>query len=113
MSRLRWHAWGCPQLVWPLLCSSPDNSVRSYIIDRWGQCGASAEILVERIEQSQRADEKRALLLALASIPETLLPIRDRELLLAHFDIFGQFEHAKDAGIHSGAALAAMPMEPH
>src|SRR5262249_10239063 len=65
---------GKDDVLWQLLKSGTDNSVRSYIISRWGSCGGEVGILVHHLtDSSSSADEFRAIVLALGSLPEGTL----------------------------------------
>ena len=90
-----------PEQVWPLLKHSPDPTVRSYLIHRFGPLGADATAIVKRLDEEPDVTIKRALILSLGEFTETQLPSAERLKLMEK--LVGLYETDNDGGLHAAA----------
>jgi formylglycine-generating enzyme required for sulfatase activity len=85
-----------------LLRHTPDPTVRSYLIDRLGPCGADAAALVALLNVDVEVSIRRASMLALGEFDEDGLPLREREKLIPALARW--YRDDPDPGIHGAAA---------
>jgi formylglycine-generating enzyme required for sulfatase activity len=90
-----------PAKVWPLLKHSPDPSVRSYLIHRFGPLGVDARALVKRLDEEPDVTIRRALLLSLGEFGEKELVRGDRAVLLPKLQ--ATYQNHADPGLHGAA----------
>jgi len=93
---------GDENALWTALHAGLDNSVRSYVIDRWAECGGQQGLLVDRLASKGLADdEARALLLALGTYTEDTLGQGEQHELVRRLDLVRQFRMHSDPGWHA------------
>ena len=89
---------GPPDKVWPLLKSSPDSRVRSYIIHWLSPLGVDPHTIIKRWEEESDVTVRRALILTLGEFTDTQFPIAQRQPLVEKLMVV--FENEPDAGLH-------------
>jgi serine/threonine protein kinase/formylglycine-generating enzyme required for sulfatase activity len=92
---------GNEQALWNALRASTDNSVRSYIIDRWAKCGGRSDLLVDRLLQPIPIDESRAIVLTLGNFTEQQINEKWRTQVVKRVDLPGRFRTDPDPGMHA------------
>jgi formylglycine-generating enzyme required for sulfatase activity len=95
---LRMHQ---PAKVWPLLKTSPDPTVRSYLIHRLGPLHADAATIVNQLESESDIGIRRALILSLGEYGEKGLSLENRQALLPRLEEL--YRTASDPGLHAAA----------
>jgi len=85
--------------VWPRLKHGPDPRLRSYLIDRFFQCGIPPAILSRRLQAEREVSVRRALLLALGSYADLGMSIEEVELPVDQLLV--SFRDEPDAGLHA------------
>jgi serine/threonine protein kinase/formylglycine-generating enzyme required for sulfatase activity len=84
------------------LRASADNSVRSYIVDRWGACGGSDELLVRCLADPRTTpDVVRALLWTLGSYPINQLTATRQQEIVRNLQLLEKFKVDPDPGVHA------------
>ncbi len=89
---------GADGLVWPLLRSSPDPQVRSFIIHGLSSRGVDAASIISRYHQEKDVTIKRALVLSLG---EFSLERADKDALIRTLEEV--YANDWDAGLHGAA----------
>jgi formylglycine-generating enzyme required for sulfatase activity len=87
-----------PAEVWPLLRSSPNPTVRSYLVERVGSRRVDPRVLVKRLEVEKDNGARRALIVALGAYTEKELPAAVRRPLVKK--LLAWYRDDTDAGIH-------------
>ncbi len=87
--------------VWPLLAHSPDPSVRSYLIHRFGPLQADPKAIVNRLNEEPDVSVRRALILSLGEFGEREFATEDRQALLPTLQHI--YQTAADPGLHESA----------
>jgi formylglycine-generating enzyme required for sulfatase activity len=95
-------ALGRTDLVWPLLRTSEDPRLRTYLIHRLAPLGADPRILKERLEKEEDISVRQALILALGEYTEGQLSLGERRQL-AEDTILKIYRSDSDPGMHSAA----------
>lgn len=90
--------------AWPLLRSSPDPRVRSWIIHRLHLTGASRSSIVDQLAREEDVSIRRALILCLGTFPT--VPSADVTEQISR-ELLDLYENDRDPGIH-GAAEAVL-----
>jgi formylglycine-generating enzyme required for sulfatase activity len=92
-----------PARVWPLLKHSPDPTVRSHLIHRYGPLRADAGVLVKRLDDEPNVTIRRALILSLGpeEFAEESWTPEAKELLLKKLREL--YRTASDPGLHAAA----------
>jgi serine/threonine protein kinase/formylglycine-generating enzyme required for sulfatase activity len=89
---------GSPENVWPLLKSSPDPRVRSYIIHWLGPLESDPNAIVKRWDEESDVTIRRALVLMLGEFTDTQLPVAQRQPLIEK--LLDVFVNEPDCGLH-------------
>src|SRR5262249_13541239 len=89
-------------LVWPLLRTSEDPRLRTYLIHRLAPLGADPQILRERLEREEDISVRAALILSLGQYTEGQLPLGERRRLVED-TILNIYRSHPDPGMHSAA----------
>ncbi|HKB03452.1 MAG TPA: protein kinase [Gemmataceae bacterium] len=97
-------ALGKPEEAWPLLVHTPDPTLRSYLIERLSTSGLTPDELRHRFDRESDVSARRALILAIGSMPGA----RTAERAAWLFDLY---EKHPDPGIHGAAAWALRQMD--
>lgn len=93
---------GQDEHVWPLLKHTPDPSLRSYLIHRFGPFAADPAALIAHLEAEQDVTIQRALLLSLGEFDDKQLPVPMRAPLTTKLQEVCR--SAADPGLHAAAA---------
>jgi serine/threonine protein kinase/formylglycine-generating enzyme required for sulfatase activity len=89
------------EAVWPLLKHSPNESARSFLIDRLAHLGADYAILTNQLEQESDPSVRQALTLALGEYDARKFSSTDRQKLAAK--LASLYTADPDSGVHSAA----------
>jgi hypothetical protein len=90
--------------VWPLLLSSPDPSLRSFIIHHLGKLETDPKMLASRLAVEPEVSIRRALIQSLGSLD--LLRIRSAERSRITEQVQQLYTNDPDPGLHSSASWA-------
>jgi formylglycine-generating enzyme required for sulfatase activity len=93
-----------PEAVWPLLKHAPNESVRSFVIDRLARLGADYRVLTSRLERESEPPVRQALILALGEYDVRKFSSTERQRLAAKLAALYQAD--ADSGVHSAAGWA-------
>jgi serine/threonine protein kinase/formylglycine-generating enzyme required for sulfatase activity len=92
---------GWPDKVWPLLKHSPDQRVRSYLIDRIGSRGVDTRVIVKRLQDETDVTIFRALILSLGEFSEKDWVPDDRNVVTKK--VREHYQLADDPGLRAAA----------
>jgi serine/threonine protein kinase/formylglycine-generating enzyme required for sulfatase activity len=92
---------GRGERVWPLLKHSPDPTLRSFLIERFGPGGVDAGVLTARLEEEKEVSVKRAIQLSLGEYGLDRLPPTERRNLLPR--LLELYQDNPDPGVHGAA----------
>jgi formylglycine-generating enzyme required for sulfatase activity len=84
--------------VWPLFLPRPDPTLRSYLVQRTGQSGVAARLLVQQLYAEKNASAKAALIVALGEYRQEQLPVQVRGPLVKQ--LLDWYRHDPDPGVH-------------
>jgi serine/threonine protein kinase/formylglycine-generating enzyme required for sulfatase activity len=87
--------------VWPLLRHGPVPTLRSLLIERLGQGGVDARLVLARLEAEEDPSIRRALLLSLGAYRLDRLPLSERQKLVSR--MLERYRTDPDPGIHGAA----------
>ncbi len=90
-----------PEKVWPLLKSSPDPRVRSYLIHSFAPLGVDVTALVRRLYEEADVSSRRALIVCLGEFDVTKFPGAERQPLIAK--LLDLYRTDPDPGLHAAA----------
>lgn len=93
---LRYHR---PERVWPLICHSPDPTVRSYLLSRIAVVGVDPAVLAHRHAVETDLSMSRALILALGDYRLDQLEPFTRDELIRR--LVSDYRSHPDPGLHS------------
>lgn len=92
---------GRDELVWPLFVDSPDNSIRSALIENIAVCPVSPRLFVNRIHVESDVSARRALYLLLGSLSASLPDPREREQFAQELELVRHYREHPDPGVHA------------
>jgi formylglycine-generating enzyme required for sulfatase activity/tetratricopeptide (TPR) repeat protein len=84
--------------VWPLFLPRSDPTLRSYLVQRTGQSGVDARLLVQRLDAEKNASARAALIVALGEYRQEQLPAQVRGPLVKK--LLDWYRHDPDPGVH-------------
>ncbi len=89
---------GRTEMIWPLLKHSPDPTLRSFLIERFGPMGVAPKLLIAQLEQEKDASIRTAILLSLGEFGLNRLSGSDRRALLPRLQ--RTYLEDPDPGVH-------------
>ncbi len=90
---------GQASVVWPLLRSSTDATLRTYLIHGLGSAGVDPRVIISRLQAEQNVSARQALILSLGGFTAEQFPAAQRRRLVALLRRW--YRDDPDAGVHA------------
>ena len=88
-----------PERVWPLLKSSSNPTMRSYLIHRLAPLGTKADVIVKQLHEERDLTIQRALILSLGEFDADSSVDKDAMIAM----LLEKYRVASDAGLHGAS----------